>query len=51
MPPSRARSTPSVTDRYVELYERITGQAFHPAPTEDINARVQQAVEGYLERV
>jgi phosphoribosylaminoimidazole-succinocarboxamide synthase len=38
----------SVTERYVELYERITGQAFHPAPTEDINARVQRAVEEYL---
>jgi phosphoribosylaminoimidazole-succinocarboxamide synthase len=38
----------SVTERYVELYERITGQAFHPAPTEDINARVQRAVSAYL---
>jgi hypothetical protein len=32
----------------VELYERITGQDFHPAPTEDINARVQRAVGEYL---
>lgn len=38
----------SVTDRYVELYERITGEAFVPAPTEDIAARVQQAVNAYL---
>jgi phosphoribosylaminoimidazole-succinocarboxamide synthase len=38
----------SVTERYVELYERITGQSFHPAPTEDINARVQSAVGAYL---
>jgi phosphoribosylaminoimidazole-succinocarboxamide synthase len=38
----------SVTDRYVELYERITGETFVPAPTEDINARVQKAVVEYL---
>ncbi len=38
----------SVTDRYVELYEHITGQSFKPAPTGDINARVQRAVEEYL---
>jgi phosphoribosylaminoimidazole-succinocarboxamide synthase len=38
----------SVTDRYVELFERITGQAFHPAPTGDINARVQRVVGEYL---
>jgi phosphoribosylaminoimidazole-succinocarboxamide synthase len=39
----------SVTERYVELYERITGQAFHPARTEEINARVQRAVAAHLE--
>ena len=38
----------SVTDRYVELFERITGSTFHPAPTEDINARIQKAVSEYL---
>ena len=38
----------SVTDRYVELFERITGSTFHPAPTEDINARIQKAVSDYL---
>ena len=38
----------SVTDRYVELYERITGQHFTPAPAEDVNARIQRALDGYL---
>ena len=38
----------SVTERYVELYERITGETFVPAPMGDINARVQQAVSEYL---
>ncbi|MEZ4738163.1 MAG: phosphoribosylaminoimidazolesuccinocarboxamide synthase [Flavobacteriales bacterium] len=38
----------SVTARYVELFERITGQAFVPADTEDIEARMQGALELYL---
>ena len=38
----------SVTDRYVELYERITGETFVPAPTGDINSRVQAALSAYL---
>jgi phosphoribosylaminoimidazole-succinocarboxamide synthase len=38
----------SVTDRYVELYERITGESFVPAPTADIDARVQKSVGEYL---
>ena len=35
----------SVTDRYVELYERITGKKFIPADTSDINGRIQEALE------
>lgn len=38
----------SVTDRYTELFERITGERLVPAPVEDVNARVQQALERYL---
>jgi phosphoribosylaminoimidazole-succinocarboxamide synthase len=48
VPPMDDAFVYSVTERYVELYERITGQDFHPAPTEDINARVQRAVSKYL---
>jgi phosphoribosylaminoimidazole-succinocarboxamide synthase len=48
VPPMDDAFVQSVTERYVELYERITGQTFHPAPTEDINARVQRAVAEYL---
>lgn len=36
----------SVTDRYVELYERITGMTFVPADTSGINERIQKALEG-----
>lgn len=38
----------SVTDRYVELYERITGDRFIPANTENVNARIQSALSRYL---
>jgi phosphoribosylaminoimidazole-succinocarboxamide synthase len=48
VPPMDDAFVQSVTERYVELFERITGQRFHPAPTEDINARVQRAVAEYL---
>lgn len=37
----------SVTQRYVELFERITGQTFEPAPTQDISARVQRNLESW----
>ena len=38
----------SVTDRYVELFERITGERFVPANTEDVNARIQNALSELL---
>ena len=38
----------SVTDRYIELHDKITGSAFVPADTTDITARIQRNVEAYL---
>lgn len=38
----------SVSDRYIELYERITGRAFVPADTNDIGARIQAALDAWL---
>lgn len=38
----------SVTDRYVELYERLTGERLVAAPTSDINGRIQAALATYL---
>lgn len=38
----------SVTDRYVELFERITGRRFEPAPVDDINGRIQRNLLSYL---
>ena len=37
-----------VSDRYIELYERITGERFVPADTSDIQGRMQRALKGYL---
>lgn len=37
-----------VSDRYIELYERVTGQAFQRADTVQIENRIQQNIEHYL---
>lgn len=38
----------AVSQRYIELYERLTGVAFVPADTTDIAARIQQELDAYL---
>jgi phosphoribosylaminoimidazole-succinocarboxamide synthase len=40
-----------VTDRYVELYEKITGNKFEKADTSDITTRIQTNVDHYLEKM
>ena len=37
-----------VTDRYIELYEKITGKEFEKADTSDIQARIQKNVDTFL---
>lgn len=37
-----------VTDRYIELYEKITGQPFEKSDTADITKRIQSNVDAYL---
>ncbi len=37
-----------VTDRYIELYEKITGSAFEKSDTSDITQRIQSNVDAYL---
>lgn len=39
----------SVSDRYIELYENITGTAFVKADTTDIVKRIQENVTSYLQ--
>lgn len=38
----------TITDRYIELYEQITGKKFEKSDTTDIQARIQKNVEAYL---
>lgn len=40
-----------VTDRYVELYEKIAGKTFVKADTSDIPARIQNNVDAFLKTV
>jgi len=41
----------TITDRYIELYERITGKEFVKSDTSDIQARIQKNVDSYLENL
>ena len=38
-----------VTDRYIELYEMITGKTFEKSDTSNISARIQSNVDNYIE--
>jgi phosphoribosylaminoimidazole-succinocarboxamide synthase len=38
----------TITDRYIELYEQITGKKFEKSDTTDIQARIQKNVDAYL---
>lgn len=41
----------TVSERYIELYEQITGQPFVKAPTTDIPARIDRNVRAFLATV
>ena len=38
----------SISDRYIELYEHIVGEKFVKADTEDVAARIEKKVSGFL---
>jgi phosphoribosylaminoimidazole-succinocarboxamide synthase len=40
----------SVSERYIELYEKIAGQEFVKADISDINNRIEQNVLNYLKK-
>jgi phosphoribosylaminoimidazole-succinocarboxamide synthase len=40
----------TISERYIELYERITGLTFQKAATQDIVARIEQNVNAYLQK-
>ena len=37
-----------ISNRYIELYEHITGTTFEPAPADNVLARIEQNVTEYL---
>ena len=37
-----------ITDRYIELYEHITGQPFERAECADVAARIEQNINDFL---
>lgn len=39
-----------ISDRYIELYENITGEEFVKAPTSEIVSRIEKNVKAYLEQ-
>lgn len=39
-----------VSDRYIELYEQITGRSFERGDTDDIQGRIERNVTSYLQR-
>lgn len=38
----------SVAERYIELFEKVTGQKFVPAESSNLQARIQKNIEDYL---
>jgi phosphoribosylaminoimidazole-succinocarboxamide synthase len=38
----------SITDRYIELYENITGEQFVKAECNDVTARIEKNVSDFL---
>lgn len=50
MPEMPGEFVNSVSQRYIELYEKITGQEFRRADTENIEKRVEQNILSFLEK-
>ena len=40
----------TISERYIELYERITGLTFQKSDTQNIIARIEQNVNAYLQK-
>ena len=41
----------SVSDRYIELYESITGDKFIKSDTDDISGRIEKNINDFLENL
>ena len=51
MPEMPEEFVQTITDRYIELYERISGNTFVKSETSDIANRIQSNVENYLNKL
>lgn len=51
LPEMTAEYIESVSERYIELYEKITGEQFEKANIDNIENRIQENVEGYLKNL
>ncbi len=51
MPEMPSEFVEVVTERYIELYEKITGKSFERADTSDISLRIQKNVDAFLEEL
>ena len=49
VPPMTDEVVAGITDRYIELYEHITGAPFQKHEEEDIPARIERSVKAFLE--
>ena len=49
--PDMSSFTDSVSNRYIELYEKITGHLFQKADNSDIIQRIEQNVNNYLDNL
>jgi phosphoribosylaminoimidazole-succinocarboxamide synthase len=41
----------SISERYIELYENITGEEFHKLPYDDRLSRIESNIENMLARL
>ena len=51
MPVMQYEFVQTVTERYIELYERITGKSFDPADTSNIEGRIAKNVAAFLKKL
>ncbi|MBR1539210.1 MAG: phosphoribosylaminoimidazolesuccinocarboxamide synthase, partial [Bacteroidales bacterium] len=48
VPPMTEEVVAGITDRYIELYEHITGNRFQKHEDEDIKARIEKNISDFL---
>ncbi|MCS6967657.1 MAG: phosphoribosylaminoimidazolesuccinocarboxamide synthase [Cytophagales bacterium] len=49
IPPMDDQRVKSISDRYIELYEQLTGLSFQPQPYDDIQTTIRLAIENFMQ--